>query len=185
MTEEQIIQRLLIRDECGLDELQQAYGALAITAAQRIVVTREAAEECMQDALLAVWNSIPPQKPESLKHYFLRLVRNRALDEWRTTHREKRGGGELPLALEELDRDVASESSVEDEIAEKLLAERVNVFLARLPTRERSLFLRRYYFFEPLEVIAAATGLSKSNISVILFRVRKKLKAFLKKEELL
>ena len=89
------------------------------------------------------------------------------------------------MALEELDRDVASESSVEDEIAEKLLAERVNVFLARLPTRERSLFLRRYYFFEPLEVIAAATGLSKSNISVILFRVRKKLKAFMKKEELL
>lgn len=185
MTEEQIIQRLLRRDESGLDGLQEAYGTLAVTVAQRIVAIREDAEECVQDGLMAVWNSIPPQQPESLKHYFLRLVRNKALDRWRSAHREKRGGGELPLILEELDHDVASETTVEDGLAEQLLAERINDFLDRLPERERSLFLRRYYYLESPDRIAAAAGLSKANVSVMLFRVRKKLKTFLKKEELL
>lgn len=185
MTDEQIIQRLLLRDESGLDGLQQTYGALAVSLAQRIVESREDAEECVQDALMALWNSIPPQQPGSLKHYFLRLVRNKALDQWRAAHREKRGGGELPIILEELDRDVTSKSNVEDGLSERLLAERINDFLAQLSARDRSLFLRRYYSCEAPDVIAAAAGLSKTNVSVILFRVRKKLKAFLEKEELL
>ena len=185
MTDEQILDALFARDEAGLEALRGSCGALAEAVAQRITGSREDAEECVQDGLMELWNSIPPQRPESVKHYFLRLVRNRALDRWRGLHREKRGGGALPLILDELDRDIPSNSSVEDEVAEKLLAERINTFLAALPRRERDVFLRRYYWVEDPETVAAGMGLTKSNVSVILFRVRKKLKAFLKKEELL
>ena len=185
MTDEQIMDALFDRDEGGLEALRERYGVLAETVARRITGSREDAEECVQDGLLELWDSIPPQRPESLKHFFLRLVRNRALDRWRGLHRDKRGGGALPLILEELDRDVPSRDSVEDAMAEKLLAERINGFLAGLPRRERDVFLRRYYWMEDPETVAAGMGLTKSNVSVILFRVRKKLKAFLKKEELL
>ncbi len=185
MTDAQITDLLFARDERGLDALRNSYGALALRLAQRIVGAREDAEECLQDGLMDAWNSVPPKRPESWKHFFLRLVRNRALDRWRSLHRDKRGGGELPMILEELDHDIPASGTVEDEVAEKLLADRINVFLDSLPRRDRELFLRRYYYFEDPETIAAALGLTKSNVSVILFRVRKKLKAFLKKEELL
>ena len=185
MTEKQIIEHLWARNEAGIEALRLAYGTLALTVAQRIVGNPEDAEECVQDGLLAVWDSIPPQRPDSLKHYFLRLVRYKALDCRKAAQRDKRGGAELPLALEELDRDVPSSGSVEDEIAERLLSEQINVFLQRISQRERDLFLRRYYYFENYDQIAASMGMTKASVSVILFRTRKKLKDFLKKEELL
>ena len=185
MTDEQITGLLFARDERGLEALRRAYGSLAADLALRITGAREDAEECVQDGLMDVWASVPPQQPESLKHFFLRLVRNRALDCWRAKHRDKRGGGALPLILEELDREIPSGSNVEDIVEERLLAERINGFLDGLPRRERDVFLRRYYYLEAPETVAAAMGLTRSNVCVILFRVRKKLKAFLKKEELL
>lgn len=185
MTDEQMISLLYLRDERALEELKSTYGELATSIAQRITGMMDSAEECVQDGLLDVWNSIPPQCPESLKYYFIRLVRNRALDSRRRQHRMKRGGGELSSALEELEHDIPSGSCVEDEISEKLLAERINVFLKKLPQRDRDVFLRRYYFMEPSASIASAMGLKRSNVNVILFRVRKQLKEFLIKEGLL
>ena len=86
MTDEQLIQLLFVRDEAGLDGLRGEYGQLGLAVAQRIVESPQDAEECVQDGLMAVWNSVPPQRPASLKHYFLRLVRNRALDLRRSVH---------------------------------------------------------------------------------------------------
>ena len=184
MTDEQIIERLCARDETALAVLRRVYGPMAMAVAQRIVQSREIAEECVQDGLMAIWETIPPRHPESLKHYFTTLVRNSALSCYRSARREKRGGGEVPLVLEEL-ASCASPDNVEEEVGAHLLAQRINDFLAALPERERDVFLRRYYYLEDLEGIAECYGLSRRHVSVLLFRTRKKLKAFLKKEDLL
>jgi len=184
MTDEQIIDRLCARDEAALEILRRTYGPMAMAVAQRIVQSREIAEECVQDGLMAVWETIPPRHPESLRHYFTTLVRNSALSCYRAEHREKRGGGEVPLVLDEL-AFCASPDDVEQEVGAHLLEERINGFLAALPERERDVFLRRYYYLEDLDGIAACYGLSKRHVSVLLFRTRKKLKTFLKKEDLL
>lgn len=185
MIDEQIIGLLYVRDERGLDELRSAYGTIALNLAQRITGFAESAEECVQDGLLDAWNSIPPECPESLKFYFLRLVRNRALDSLRYQHRAKRGSGEMPLIFDELTFDVPSSSSIEDELAEKVLMEKINEFLGTLSKRDRDVFLRRYYYIDSPETIATCLNLSKTNVSVILFRTRKKLKKYLIKEALL
>jgi RNA polymerase sigma-70 factor (ECF subfamily) len=91
----------------------------------------------------------------------------------------------VPLALEELEFCVSAGDDVEEAVAARLLGERINTFLESLPRRERDLFLCRYYDLEDLETLAAAKGLSKAHAAVLLFRTRKKLKAFLEKEELL
>ncbi|MBQ2061419.1 MAG: sigma-70 family RNA polymerase sigma factor [Oscillospiraceae bacterium] len=185
MTDEQMVQHLLARDPSALSVLQHTYGAGALAVAQRIVQNRETAEECVQDALLAVWETVPPQRPERLRHYFIALARSSALDRYRAEHREKRGGKEVTLALEELNECIPGPEDVEDQVAVKALGERINVFLAALPERERDAFLRRYYYLEPLEDAAKALGLTRRHLSVVLFRTRKKLKAFLQKEDLL
>lgn len=184
MTEASIICRLQNRDETALAELEQLHGALAKSIAQRILRNPQDAEECVQDGLMAVWETVPPQEPASLRSYFVALVRNRALDLYRAQRREKRGGGAPLPALEELG-DCAAPGGVEDEVAARLLEERINEYLARLPERERDLFLRRYFYLEEIGEIAARSGLTRHQVSVLLHRARKKLKDFLKKEDLL
>ena len=184
MTEESIIKRLNERDESALEAIAGQYGSLAVALAMRILQDEQDAEECVQDGLMAVWETIPPLRPVSLRNYFVALVRNRALDVYRKEHRAKRGGGAMAKALEELE-DCAAPGSPEDELSARMLEERINDYLAELPERERSIFLRRYYYAEPVSDIAEVYGMSPHRVSVLLHRTRNKLKKFLKKEELL
>lgn len=185
MNEQDILDGLLARDEAALAALRETWGRYALDLARRITGSEEDAEECVQDGLLAVWKSVPPRRPEAMGHYFTALVRNAALNRWRDSRRQKRGGGTVPLVLEELEFCASARDDVEETVAARLLGERINAFLDALPRRERDLFLRRYYDLEDLDTLAAAKGLSKAHASVLLFRTRKKLKAFLEKEELL
>ena len=185
MNEESIKSRLLERDESALTDIRKAWSRPALALARRITGSEEDAEECLQDGLLAVWETIPPKQPESLGHYFTALVRNAALNRLRDSRRQKRGGGTVTEVFEELESCASTKDDVEGSVVARLLAERINVFLESLPRRERDLFLRRYYDMEDLDTLAAAKGLSKTHASVLLFRTRKKLKAFLDKEELL
>ncbi len=185
MTEEEIVRRLTRRDETALAELKTAYGAGALALAERITGCREDAEECLQDGLLAVWNSVPPKEPTSLQAYLTALTRNAALDLLRTARREKRGGGAAALALEELAACTAAPGGVEEEAEARLLGERINDFLADLSARDRELFVRRYYYFQELPEIAEACRLPRRYIAVRLHRTRNKLKTFLEKEDFL
>ena len=185
MNEEEMQARLLARDDAALASIREAWGRPALALARRITGSEEDAEECLQDGLMAVWETVPPKRPDSLGHYFTALVRNAALNRWRDERRQKRGGGVVNEVFEELEYCASSKDDVEETVAARLLAERINDFLDSLPRRERDLFLRRYYDMEDLDTLAAAKGLSKTHASVLLFRTRKKMKAFLEQEELL
>ena len=54
-----------------------------------------------------------------------------------------------------------------------------------LPERERSIFLRRYFYLEKPEQIAKAYLLKKANVRLILSRTRQKLREYLQKEGLM
>lgn len=185
MNEEEIRTRLLTRDDSALTAIRETWGRSALALARRITGSEEDAEECVQDGLLAVWETVPPKQPDSLGHYFTALVRNAALNRLRDERRQKRGGGTVTEVFEELESCASSGDDVEEAVTARLLAERINDFLESLPRRERDLFLRRYYDMEDLDTLAAAKGLSKAHAAVLLFRTRKKLKAFLEREELL
>lgn len=185
MVEKELRTRLLARDDSALSAIRENWGRSALALAQRITGSEQDAEECVQDGLLAVWESVPPKQPESLGHYFTALVRNAALNRLRDERRLKRGGGTVSEVFEELELCGSVKDNVEETVAARLLGERINDFLESLPKRERDIFLRRYYDMEDLETLAAAKGLSKAHASVLLFRTRNKLKAFLEKEELL
>jgi RNA polymerase sigma-70 factor (ECF subfamily) len=84
--------------------------------------------------------------------------------------------------LEELKECLADRESVETQVEAKALGEAINTFLESLPSRERSVFLRRYFYTESFGQIAARYGLREANVRLILSRTRKKLKDFLEKE---
>ncbi len=69
MEDGEILALFEARSERALEELSGKYGKLCGQVAENILKNRSDAEECVNDALLASWNTIPPQRPDPLKTY--------------------------------------------------------------------------------------------------------------------
>lgn len=178
MEDEKIIALFFSRSEAAISETQKKYGAYAAAAVKNILCSAMDAEECLNDALLKLWNSIPPKIPESLKFYFTKIARNTALDRYRAGSAAKCGGTEELLT--ELE-DCVSKSDVEGEVQRSELICEINAFLRTLSARDRGIFLHRYFFVESISETAAFYSVSAAHAKVILSRTRKKLKEYLKK----
>ena len=158
------------------------YGALCRSVARNILGSDEDAEECLNDALLTVWNAIPPAKPSNFCAYLLKLVRNAAFDRYKARRREKRGGGQTAQALDELTEIFPSSENVEQELEQRELMQAVTVFLQSLPEKHRNLFICRYWQSAAIAELAARFDMSESNVKVTLSRLRRDLRTSLEKE---
>ena len=185
-TEDQkIIDLYWNRSENAITETAVKYGRYCTSIAYGILKSREDAQECVSDAYLMAWNAIPPRRPADLGTYLGKITRNLSIDRLRTRNRDKRGGGEMPLALEELEEVVVGSDSPENEAIRKELAASMNRFLGELTVQERYVFVRRYWYLDSMADIAKNTGFSGSKVASMLFRLRGRLKKQLIKEELL
>lgn len=182
MTDREIIALFYGRDEEAIAACQRQYGALCEETARRILGDRLDAEECVSDTWLKVWNAIPPADPASLRGYLLTVTRNLAINRLREKTAVGRGGGELPLALEELSDCIAGDGDVERDYLARELGEAVNRFLRRLPRRDCDLFLGRYYFLCTSSELSSRYGISEAHVRAVLSRVRRKLKRYLEEQ---
>ena len=179
MDDARIIDLYVARDEQAIRETDSKYGNLCRHIACRILHDRDDAEECVNDGYLGVWNAIPPARPQHLKAFVCRITRNQALKRLEFLTRKKRSADVL-LSLEELEG-VLSEGSVAD-ASEEDLGEIISRFLRTQKTDARNVFIRRYYFFDPVSEIAVRYAFTESKVKNMLLRTRKKLKEYLKKE---
>ncbi len=185
MDDRQIIALYNERSEAALSETEKKYGRYCRTVAYNILRNEEDSEECVNDTWLKAWEAIPPQCPESLAAFLGKITRNLALNLYKHKNREKRGGGQTMLVLEELAECVPGADSTEDAVDEALLAEVLNGFLAELPAEKRKIFMRRYWYLSSVKEIAEEYGLSESKVKMTLLRLRSKLKTVLEKEGIL
>ena len=170
------------RDERSLEETAAAYGPWCRAIAMNLLGVREDAEECVSDALHALWRRIPPESPESLRVYLGRIVRNIAVSRRREKDAQKRGGGQLELLMSELGECVPDGFDVEAEVERRALGESISRWLDTLPERERALFVRRFWYGESVTVLAREERCTPPQLTQRLRRLRLKLKAHLEKE---
>ncbi|MBR5405456.1 MAG: RNA polymerase sigma factor [Oscillospiraceae bacterium] len=182
--DDEIILLLQQRNEEGIRRIRDTYGKLCEGIAYRILGGREDAEECVNDVLLTVWNSIPPKVPEHLQAYLITLAQRGAINRLKAAGRQKRGGTYFAQALDELAEVLPSDGYVESEVEQRELARAVNNFLDGLAPDVRRVFMQRYYLSLPLRDIAEENGMNLSSVKMSLLRTRKKLKAYLKEEGL-
>ena len=182
MTDSELIGLYNARDESAVSETKRKYGSYCMTVAQNILRSSEDAEECLSDALLAAWKSIPPAQPENMQTFLGKLTRNAALSRWRKLHSGKRGSGRIELLLEELSDAAASDDALDRLEDVMALRETFNRFLGSLKKEHRIIFLRRYWYMQDVAEIASALGLSESKVKTVLHRTRKKLKKALESE---
>ncbi len=171
-TQKQILRLLNARDERALSILSDTSGWLLRSLARRILGSESDAEECVNDVLLEVWDTIPPESPESVSSYACMLTRRTAIDRMRLNTAQKRGGKDYQASLDELAEIPANEDSDD-------LTCIIEEFLDSLSETDRALFMGRYYGFEPVKSLAARLGLSTNAASLRLSRMREKLRTLL------
>ncbi len=174
MDDAKIITLFWNRDERAITEFSASHKRLCVAAATEITGNAHDAEECFADTTLAVWNSIPPQKPESLRAYALRICKNFALNLVKAKGRQKRSA-----VLVELD-ECLSDSIPDIEPSE--IGHMIDTFMVTLPKREAVIFVRRYNCSQPVKDIAAVMDMTENQVSKILQKLRKKLQKHLEKE---
>ena len=175
MEDARIVQLYWERNEQAISATADKYGAYCASIARNILGDPEDVEECVSDTYLRAWNAIPPHRPQILPAFLGRITRNLALNRYRHSRADKRGGGRLPAVLEELSFVTGGEDA-EQALDRREEVDAVNSFLAGLPARKRTIFLCRYWYLDSIAEIGARFGMTEGSVSVTLSRLRRKLR---------
>lgn len=178
MTDEEIVRLLFARDEAALAAVQQKYGKLCLSVAMNILSDEQDAEECFNDALLTLWNLVPPEKPPKLSSYMVYIVRIRALKRLEYKTAECRNG--VPTPIDELAEILPDQTLAES--SDSALLDAIEAFLRRERASARRIFIKRYFAFMSYSQIAAAEGCGEAKVKSQLHRTREKLREYLRKE---
>ena len=184
MNDSKIIALFFERSQQGISELSEKYGKLCMKVAVNILKNEEDSKECVNDAYLALWNTIPPERPDRLSSYLLKIVRNTAIKKYHSNTAVKRNSF-YDTALQELEEVLRAAETPEGELDMKELTEAVNTFLGTISKENRIFFIRRYFFGDAVKSIAELTGNSPHFVTVRLSRTREDLRKYLKERELI
>lgn len=182
MEDSQIVELYWQKNADAISETANKYGTYCFMIAKNILRSTEDSEECVNDTWLHAWNAIPPQRPNVLRLFLAKITRNLSFNRFNAQNAEKRGGGEIVLVLDELAECLDGGTNIEAAYEIKELEQCIRCFVRTLPERDRNIFVRRYFFTEPVIAIAERYSLTANNVMVTLSRTRKKLKLELKKE---
>ncbi len=181
MDDKKIINLYWERDENAIKETSVKYGRLCAYIANNILSSHEDSEECINDTYLAVWNTIPQNRPDKFSVFISRITRNLALKKFDYISAAKRNPAAV-TSLDELDDCVSGTDTVESEIELKYIKSAIDNFLWLQTDEKRNVFIRRYWYFDSIESICKYTGFSQSKVKSMLYELRKKLKKYLERE---
>ena len=181
MKDEKLIELYFSRDECAIEETQKKYGGLCRYIASNYLALPEDREECVNDVLLALWNTIPPEHPSNLPGYISEVTRRQAVNKSRANNAWKRGKG-IQTVNEEFLSMLEDGTDLAEQYEAKRAGELISRYLRTLPEKEREMFLMRYYFGMSPSAIAKQMHCGDSKVKMTLMRTREKLATYLTKE---
>ncbi len=181
MDDAAIVELFRERKENAIARAESVYGTYCRTVAWNLLHDAEEAKECLNDALFAAWNSIPPQSPACLKTYLGKLTREIAVDRLRKKTAAKRIPESETVPFDELD-EIVGDHGFDEAVGEQELSRLVSAFLRSQKEEDRNLFIRRYWYGDPIAKICERYGYGKSKVLVRLKRTRDKLARYLMKE---
>lgn len=183
MEDREIIDLFWARSDNAIRQAAEKYGPYCHYIAYHILGNPEDTEECVNDTWLHAWNAIPPAKPQVLSTFLGRLTRNLALDRHREESAQKRGGGQVDAALEELAECLPQSRSPEEQTIDKIvLADALAEFLDEQKKMDRIIFVKRYWYLATVAEIAKELGFTQSRIKMSLHRTRAALAKRLERE---
>jgi RNA polymerase sigma-70 factor (ECF subfamily) len=143
-------------DESALSAIYDRYSGMLFGVLTRILDDRQAAEEVLQDLFLQLWRSAAQfdSGRGSLPAWLMVIGRNRAISRLR--------GVRYREVLEEKEGDYAntfaSDQNIEDQTAQRQLAQSLKAALATLPAEQRQALELAYFEGMTQSEIASKTG---------------------------
>ena len=171
--EQEMIRRLLAREETGMADLLLHYGPLMRYIIAPILPNPQDREDCLSEVTLRVWEKIEQydRKRGGWNAWLTAITRNTALNHARKA---------LGSSAEELPEDTpAAGHTPEEAVLQRERQEAVRDALERLPYRDRILFYRKYYYMQPTAQIAAELGMTERAVEGKLYRLKKQLRKML------
>ncbi len=184
MKNDKLVKLIWKRDESALPAMENEYGDYIFKLSLGILGNARDAEECLNETLLAAWNSIPPNCPEDLRTYLAKLARRISISRARKNYSQKRISSEAMVSLDELDDCLTVGLTLDEELDAERLAALIDRFLRSLDETERNVFMRRYWCSEKVVDIAKSYGFSEGKTKMMLQRTRNKLRKFLESEDI-
>ena len=179
MNDKKIIELLFARSQSALTHLQSRFGKYCHSIAYNVLGNDFDAQECVNDTYMRVWDSIPPNKPKDLSVYIGRIARNVSLNRKKQNNAGKRNSS-ADLAIDELEEMICDRSM--DFSDGVFIKQALNSFLENLSTKDRRIFIQRYWYAYSIKEIAESAGIEENNVRVKLHRLRDDLKKHLEKE---
>ena len=180
--DKKIIGLLFERAETVLDEISNKYSRLYKGILREVLSDECDVEECGNDVLLTIWNTIPPNRPKSMTAYICKVARHIGIDKLRYNTRKKRDAG-YTVMLSELEDCLPADQNIHGtEEHSEIIRSILDEFLRGLDPETEIMFVRRYIYLESVTHMAKQFELDENHISVKLYRARKKLKKLLEKE---
>lgn len=170
------------RSEDAVAETAAKYGSYCYRIAYNVLANNEDSEECVNDTFLKVWESIPPNRPNRFSVFIGKITRHLALNRYEYLTAAKRGGSQVPLALDELSDCIPDHKSPTQIVEDKELSFAINKFLRNLSSESRKIFLQRYWGLRSIKDISVMYGITESKVKMSLMRTRNKFKHFLERE---
>lgn len=184
MDDEEILDLYFAREESAIEKTRLKYGQRLLRSAMNVLNNVQDAEECVSDALLNAWNFIPPSRPTMFGAFLAKVSRNLAINKWKAKTAARRGGADTTILLGELEDTIPATQELEKQYEAKAVSKAINDCLATLDQPARVAFVLRYFHGESMASVCARLGISESSAKSLLFRTRKKLKAYLEKEDI-
>ena len=181
MEDIQIIDLYWLRDERAISETDSKYGAFCHKIAMNILRSFQDSEECVSDTYGRCWDTMPPQRPGSLRAYLGTIIRNLSISRYRSSRAQKRFGG-AEVLLSELSDCVPAPENIQRTVEAGELGELISRWLDGLGEEDRALFLRRYWNGDAVKDLALELGVRPNALTKRLLRLRESLRRSLERE---
>lgn len=181
MEDVQIVDLYWLRDERAIQETDTKYGGFCHKIAMNILHSFQDSEECVSDAYGRCWDTMPPQRPMSLRAYLGTILRNLSISRYRSSRAQKRFGG-AEVLLSELNDCVPAPENVQRTLEAAELGDFIGRWLRGLEQEDRALFVRRYWNGDGVKELAGELGVRPNALTKRLLRLRESLRRSLEKE---
>lgn len=179
MDDKSIIKLFFDRSEDAIRQLLLKYGNAMRRISLNILKNDQDAEECVNDSCLGVWNKIPPENPDPLHTYVLRITRNISLAKYRHQKADKRNAS--TVSLEEISDCIPEGSTVEEDIEVAELTRAIEGWLDGLNSQNLYIFMRRFWYMDSSLQVGRAIGISEAAVNLRVARLKKNLYEYLRK----
>ena len=169
MDEHKVLRALRRGSEEALGQIMDHYAPYVYTIVSNFLsraMSQADIEEVMADTFFALWNGAEKVRPGKLKSYLGAVARNQARQKLRSR------GQELPLEEDVL---TLPDPSPEEQLAEREQEELVRRAVLNMGEPDREIFLRHYYYGQPVAEIARVMAMNPATVKTRLHRGRVRL----------